>query len=81
MAQTPDDRIADLEERIEMLKVQRDVKKKKRLEQQIPLIALVGYTNVGKSTLFNTLTKSTVLVENKLFATLSQRCRHVISLS
>lgn len=56
--------------RLETLKQSREVQRKKRLESNLPLISLVGYTNAGKSSLLNILTKSQVLVEDKLFATL-----------
>ena len=69
------DKIAELEKRIEKLKGARDFRRSRRRENQLQLVSVVGYTNVGKSTLFNLLTGSTVTVENKLFATLdpSQR--------
>jgi GTP-binding protein HflX len=72
------DRIAMYEKRIDQLKGQRDIKKKRRLESEIPLIAIVGYTNVGKSTLFNLLTRSDVIAENKLFATLDPAKRRFV---
>nr|MBA3826978.1 GTPase HflX [Ktedonobacterales bacterium] len=49
-----------------------------RMAQALPVIAVVGYTNAGKSTLFNALTASAVLVEDKLFATLDPTTRHLI---
>lgn len=69
------DKIAELEKRIEKLKGARDFRRTRRRENQLQLVSVVGYTNVGKSTLFNLLTNSTVTAENKLFATLdpSQR--------
>jgi GTP-binding protein HflX len=69
------DKIAELEKRIEKLKGARDFRRSRRRENQLQLVSVVGYTNVGKSTLFNLLTGSTVTAENKLFATLdpSQR--------
>jgi GTPase len=72
------DRIAMYEKKIESLKGQRDLKKQKRRESSIPLIAIVGYTNVGKSTLFNHLTRSDVIAENKLFATLDPAKRRFV---
>ncbi len=69
------DRISDLERRIEKVRSSRDFRRTRRRENQLQLVSVVGYTNVGKSTLFNLLTGSTVVAENKLFATLdpSQR--------
>jgi GTP-binding protein HflX len=69
------DKISDLERRIEKVRSARDFRRTRRRENQLQLVSVVGYTNVGKSTLFNLLTGSTVTAENKLFATLdpSQR--------
>jgi GTP-binding protein HflX len=55
----------------------REVQRKKRLRKGEPLVCLVGYTNAGKSTLLNTLTKSNVLAEDKLFATLDTTTREL----
>ena len=69
------DKISELERRIEKVRNARDFRRTRRRENQLQLVSVVGYTNVGKSTLFNLLTGSTVTAENKLFATLdpSQR--------
>jgi GTP-binding protein HflX len=69
------DRISELERRLEKVKESRDFRRTRRRENQMQLVSIVGYTNVGKSTLFNLLTNSSVTAENKLFATLdpSQR--------
>ena len=69
------DKISDLERRIEKVRSARDFRRTRRRENQLHLVSVVGYTNVGKSTLFNLMTGSTVTAENKLFATLdpSQR--------
>lgn len=64
------DRIRDLEKRIDKLGSQRNLRRSRQRLSGEPVVALVGYTNVGKSTLFNALTREEVLVENKLFATL-----------
>jgi GTPase len=64
------DRIVELEKRIHALSSQRELKRRRRIENRVPIISIVGYTNAGKSTLFNKLTKSSVLAEDKLFATL-----------
>ncbi len=64
------DRISELENRIGKMSRDRGLRRKRRQADEIPQVSILGYTNVGKSTLFNALTNSTVLVENKLFATL-----------
>ena len=73
------DRIADIERRLEKVKESRDFRRTRRRENKVQLVSIVGYTNVGKSTLFNVLTNSSVTAENKLFATLdpSQRKLYV----
>ena len=55
----------------------RETQRKRRLESKLPLISLVGYTNAGKSSLLNLITKSDVLVEDKLFATLDTTTREL----
>lgn len=72
------DRIAELERRIDGLAGQRAMRRARQEEQNLPLVSVLGYTNVGKSTLFNALTGSTVLVENKLFATLDPAQRRLV---
>lgn len=69
------DRIAALEREVDQLSRQRSEARKARVHSAIPVIALVGYTNAGKSTLFNALSKSQVLSQNKLFATLRPTTR------
>ena len=71
------DRIGDIAQQIENIKKQRTLHRKRRENTRIPTIALVGYTNSGKSTLLNILTSSTVLAEDKLFATLDPTTRHI----
>lgn len=71
------DRIADLEKRIEKLADQRGLRRERRQARGVPVVAIVGYTNAGKSTLLNALTKGDVLVENKLFATLDPSSRRM----
>ncbi len=71
-------RIAELRKDIEEVREQRQVHRQQRAAQAIPVVAIVGYTNTGKSTLFNALTEASVLVENKLFATLDPVTRHVV---
>ena len=68
-----------LEERLEKVEVQRTQMRRKRVRNAIPRIALVGYTNAGKSTLFNTLTGSGVYAADKLFATLDPTVRRLDS--
>lgn len=70
-------RIATLREHLEALEKSRHTQRKRRLNNQIPLICLIGYTNAGKSTLLNLLTKSHVLAEDKLFATLDTTTREL----
>jgi GTP-binding protein HflX len=70
-------RIAELREEIEGVREQRTIHRRKRAAQAIPVVAVVGYTNAGKSTLFNSLTEAEVLAENKLFATLDPTTRHI----
>ncbi len=73
-------RIAELREDIEGVREQRLLHRQQRAAQSIPVVAVVGYTNAGKSTLFNALTHAEVLAENKLFATLDPITRHEILL-
>lgn len=69
------ERISHLKERLEKIATQRSTQRKGRKEYYN--ISLVGYTNVGKSTLLNTLSNSDVFVENRLFATLDATTRTV----
>ncbi len=66
------------EKQIKELSGRREHTRKKRRETGILAITLIGYTNAGKSTLFNALTKSNVLVENKLFSTLNPTTRKLM---
>ena len=68
-------RIAKLTADIKAMKSARDIARKKRRENAIPLAAIVGYTNAGKSTLLNRLTAAEILAEDKLFATLDPTTR------
>lgn len=70
-------RIADLKQEIEEVRKQRALLRQQRVARAIPVVAIVGYTNAGKSTLFNALTQADVLAENKLFATLDPVTRHI----
>lgn len=71
------DRIAELERRIEQLAKQRGLRRERRQLRGVPVIAIVGYTNAGKSTLLNSLTKGSVFAESKLFATLDPSSRRM----
>ena len=70
------DKIARLKEELRAIDRQKSVQRKNR--GKLTRVALVGYTNVGKSTLMNLLSKSDVFAENKLFATLDTTVRKVI---
>ena len=70
------DKISLLKQKLKELDTQFTVQRKNR--GKLTRIALVGYTNVGKSTLMNVLSKSDVFAENKLFATLDTTCRKVV---
>jgi GTP-binding protein HflX len=64
------ERITRLENQLKVLRKNRAQKRALRLRKKMPTISIVGYTNAGKSTLLNALTKSRVFVEDQLFATL-----------
>jgi GTP-binding protein HflX len=70
-------KIADLNKEIEKIRNNRRIRREKRRKSQLPLAALVGYTNSGKSTLLNTLAKTDILAEDMLFATLDTTIRRV----
>ena len=71
------DRIRLLEEELETLMRNREQQRRRRNRAELPVVSIVGYTNAGKSTLLNTLTKSRVTAENKLFATLDPSSRRM----
>lgn len=69
------ERMRRLESRIKVLAKNRETRSKQRLRTNMPIVALVGYTNAGKSTLMNALTGANVLIQNKLFSTLDTTVR------
>lgn len=69
------DRVAHLERELQQLAKQRVERRRRRARAEIPTVAIVGYTNAGKSTLLNAMTGADVLAEDKLFATLDTRSR------
>jgi GTP-binding protein HflX len=71
------DRIHRLEREIEAQRQRRQERRKGRTRRGLPIISIVGYTNAGKSTLLNTLTKSDVLAEQRMFATLDPTSRRL----
>ncbi len=71
------ERVSHLEAQLRRLSQRRQQRRQKRTREGVPTVAIVGYTNAGKSTLLNTLTGASVLVEDKLFATLDTRSRHL----
>lgn len=70
-------RIGFLEKQIRQLGKDRALRRQLRSRRDVPVISIVGYTNAGKSTLLNNLTKSDILVEDKLFATLDPTSRRL----
>lgn len=70
-------RITSVKKELEKVRAHRQRYRSQRKASRIPLISLVGYTNAGKSTLLNHLTKSDVLVANQLFATLDPTTRRI----
>ncbi|MBT7498836.1 MAG: GTPase HflX [Candidatus Thioglobus sp.] len=71
-------RIKNITKRLDKVHKQRDLGRKSRVKSELPMIALAGYTNAGKSTLFNALTKAEVFADDRLFATLDSTIRRVI---
>jgi GTPase len=71
------DKISQLEKQVDNLSRQRQERRKHRVQKNVPIISLVGYTNAGKSTLLNTLTDSKVYAEKKMFATLDPTSRRL----
>ena len=71
------DRIAQLEKALLAVRKHRSQQKSQRLKKELPIVSIIGYTNAGKSTLLNTLTKSHVIAESRLFATLDPSSRRL----
>ena len=71
------DRIRSLEKQIDRLSKQRDLRRRRRREENIPILSIVGYTNAGKSTLLNALTNAEVAAQDKLFMTLDPTSRRL----
>jgi len=71
------ERLTRLERQLKELAKQRAERRRRRNSEDVPVVAIIGYTNAGKSTLLNTLTDAGVLAENKLFATLDTRSRRL----
>lgn len=73
-----DKRMSNLKKQLVQLEKTRETQRKRRLDTRIPQVCLIGYTNAGKSTIINTLTKSDVLAKDQLFATLDTTTRELI---
>ncbi len=71
------ERIHRLEQQIEDVRKHRDLYRQRRKRNAVPVAAIVGYTNAGKSTLFNAISQASVLAEDKVFATLDPTTRRV----
>ena len=69
------ERIARLQTELEQVRQVRGVQRERRMKNSVPVVAIVGYTNAGKSTLLNRLTEAGILAEDKLFATLDPTTR------
>ena len=70
-------RVKQIKNRLEKVRNQRELARRSRQRAEIPGVSLVGYTNTGKSTLFNLLTESKVLAADQLFATLDPTVRRI----
>ena len=71
------DRIAFLNEKLKKAEQARDIQRAKREKNSLPVVSIIGYTNAGKSTLLNSLTKSDVYADNLLFATLDTSSKRI----
>ncbi|MFH0911868.1 MAG: GTPase HflX [Planctomycetota bacterium] len=72
------EKIQRLTDKLEEVERERATQGKQRRKREVPVVALVGYTNAGKSTLMNALTSAGVLVEDRLFATLDPTTRELV---
>lgn len=71
-------RISAIQKKLDQVRRQRDQARRARVRNEIPAVSIVGYTNAGKSTLFNRLTASEVYAANQLFATLDPTLRRLV---
>lgn len=71
------ERMTELRRRLEAVEKQRELRRKSREKHEVPVVALVGYTNSGKSTLLNTMTGADVYAQDQLFATLDAVSRRM----
>lgn len=71
-------RIAQLKDELDSVRHHREQYRRRREEANVPVVAIVGYTNAGKSTLLNTLAGTDLLAEDKLFATLDPTTRRIV---
>jgi GTPase len=71
------DRLGKLAKKLKEVSREREQRRSRRRKNDLPVLSLVGYTNAGKSTLLNTLTKSAIVAEDKLFATLDPTSRRL----
>lgn len=71
------ERIGSIKKQLAQTEVQRKNRRRRRNHRQVPKVSILGYTNAGKSTMFNAITQAKVLTENKLFATLDVTTRRI----
>jgi len=71
------ERLARIKDQLEQIKMQRELRRKVRRTNRLPILAIVGYTNAGKSTLINALSGSNIYAKDELFATLDPHSRRL----
>lgn len=71
-------RISSLEEQLKSVKKRREIQKQNRIKKDLPLVSLIGYTNSGKSTLLNKLSRDDIYAEDLLFASLDTTTRAIV---